>query len=123
MTVFLYSENPLTPIIWLVKEHIHKKLNTKINIAAMAEEIGTNSSYLSRLYHQKEVITIQQYICNERLKQAEKLLRFSDYSNVEISRHVGFSSLSYFGKILKESTGMTPNQYRLQFKSKCIKSM
>lgn len=103
-------------LIILVKEYIQSNINSKINIAAMAENIGTNSSYLSRLFHQKEGITIQQYICNQRIKQAENLLRFSNHTNEEISRFLGFSSQSHFGKTLKESTGMTPNQYRLQYK-------
>lgn len=103
-------------LIILVKENIHKNLNTKINIAKIAEEIGTNSSYLSRLFHQKEGITIKQYIANERMKQAQRLLCSTEYTNDEICQCLGFSSKSYFGKMLKESTGMTPNQYRLQFK-------
>jgi AraC-like DNA-binding protein len=103
-------------LIILVKDYIQNNLTSKINIGVMAQEIGTNSSYLSRLFHQKEGITIQQYICNQRIKQAEKLLCFSNYSNEEISRFLCFSSQSHFGKILKESTGMTPNQYRLKCK-------
>ncbi len=103
-------------LILLVKENIQNNLTSKINIGVMAQEIGTNSSYLSRLFHEKEGITIQQYICNQRIKQAEELLCFSNYTNEEISRCLGFSSQSYFGKILKENTGMTPNQYRLKCK-------
>lgn len=105
-------------LIISVKEYIQNNLTAKINIAAMAEDIGTNSSYLSRLFHQKEGITIQQYICNQRIKQAEYLLCISNYTNDEISRFLGFSSQSHFGKILKESTGMTPNQYRLKCRVK-----
>ncbi|MFA9376029.1 MAG: helix-turn-helix domain-containing protein [Lachnotalea sp.] len=101
-------------LIVLVKKYVQKRLNCKIYIATMAEEIGTNASYISRLFHEKEGLTIQQYISSERMKQAKKLLCSSDYTNEEISRTLGFSSLSYFGKILKEHTGMTPNQYRLR---------
>lgn len=107
-------------LIILVKEYIQNNLTSKINIGVMAQEIGTNSSYLSRLFHQKEGMTIQQYICNQRIDQAEKLLCFSNYTNEEISHYLGFSSQSYFGKILKESTGMTPNQYRLKCRIKQI---
>lgn len=103
-------------LIILAKDYIHKNLNRKISIAVMAKEIGTNSSYLSRLFHQKEGITIQQYICKQRVKQAQSMLCSSNFTNEEISRNLGFSSLSYFGKILKDCTGMTPNQYRLKFK-------
>lgn len=103
-------------LIVFAKEYIQKNLNLKISIGEMAKEIGTNSSYLSRLFHQKEGITIQQYICNQRIKQAQRLLCFSDYSNEEISKTLGFSSLSYFGKILKDCTGMTPTQYRMYIK-------
>ncbi|GEM_PF-4936410 len=103
-------------LIVFAKEYIHRYLNQKISIGEMAKEIGTNSSYLSRLFHEKEGITLQQYICNQRIKQAQKLLCSSNYTNEEISKTLGFSSLSYFGKILKDCTGMTPTQYRMYIK-------
>ena len=109
-------------LIQSVKEHIHRSINTKINIAALADEIGTNSSYLSRLFHQKEGITIQQFICQERIRQAEQLLQSSTFTYEEISRCVGFTSPSYFGNILKKITGLTPTQYRQQYRTQCKES-
>lgn len=103
-------------LIQSVKELIYRKLNSKINIATLAKELGTSSSYLSRLFHHKEGITIQEYICRERISQAEKLLQFSAFTNEEISRCVGFTSVSYFGRILKENTGLTPGQYRQKYR-------
>jgi AraC-like DNA-binding protein len=106
-------------LIQSVKEYIHRKLNMKINIGALAKELGTSASYLSRLFHQKEGMTIQEYICYERIRQAEKLLQFSAFTNEEISRCVGFTSISYFGRVLKEATGLTPGQYRQKYRQKC----
>lgn len=104
-------------LIQSVKELIHRKLNSKINIAVLAKELGTSSSYLSRLFHLKEGITMQEYICRERISQAEKLLQFSSFTNEEISRCVGFTSISYFGRVLKENTGLTPGQYRHKYRN------
>lgn len=117
------KEKPHHNLVRSVKKHVQDNLYTKINISDLSVKLGTNASYLSRIFHQKEGITIAQYICNKRIEQAAALFSSSDYSTEEISRVLGFSSISYFGKKLKEQTGMTPNQFRLQCRTKGERSI
>jgi two-component system response regulator YesN len=47
-----------------------------------------------------------------RTENAKKLLAITEKSITEISFECGFSSTSYFIKIFRELTGMTPKIYR-----------
>jgi AraC-like DNA-binding protein len=110
-----YPELEYHQLVKAAKEYVFKNLHSKIEIGAFAKQIGTSPSYLSRLFKQCEGITLQQYIMEERVHRARNLLRFSEYSNDEISQYLGFSSQSHFGKNFKRLTGMTPSQYRMRF--------
>ena len=57
-------------------------------------------------------MSIKEYIYKVRTERAMNLLRFSNSSIVEIGEYVGFESQSYFGKIFKRYTGMTPQMCR-----------
>ena len=48
-----------------------------------------------------------------RLAEAKyQLMHYPEKSVCEIAKACGFRSPSYFGKIFKDSTGLTPAQYR-----------
>lgn len=97
------------------KDYVMKNLHGNIRVSEIADVLETNASYLSRIFKKYEGKTLQQYIQEERLLRAQNLLMVSELTLEEISSYLGFSSQSHFGKLLKEKTGMTPNEYRIHF--------
>lgn len=97
------------------KNYIFQNLHKNIVVGEIGLNIGVNSDYLSTLFRKEEGITIQKYIRQQKISLAEKLLRHSKYSLDEISSYLSFSSQSHFGKCFKESTGLTPNNYRKKY--------
>lgn len=49
-------------------------------------------------------------------KQAQKLLAGHEYSITTISEHLGYSNIAHFSRAFKKAVGLTPSQYRNQFK-------
>lgn len=96
------------------KDYIYKHFHEEILVEEMAEALGVNASYLSRIFKKSEGIPVKQYIIKEKVYRAENLLMFSDYSISEVGRYLGFSSQSHFTKVFRLHTGMTPNEYRKQ---------
>jgi YesN/AraC family two-component response regulator len=47
-----------------------------------------------------------------RIEESKHLLTSTDDSIVDICLAVGFEDQSYFSKVFKKYTGMTPKQYR-----------
>jgi AraC-like DNA-binding protein len=46
------------------------------------------------------------------VEEAERLLSNTDYPIIEIAVACGYSDQSYFTKVFKKYTGLTPRQYR-----------
>ena len=47
-----------------------------------------------------------------RVEEAKRLLTATDYPLSQIAVSVGFSDQSYFSKVFKQITGISPNRYR-----------
>ncbi len=98
------------------KDYISKNLRKPFKVGEIAPAIGINRSYLAKKFAEVEGITIQQYIMKERCRHAANLLKYSEYSLSIISEYFCFSSQSHFGVQFKKYYGMTPNEYRNQYR-------
>ena len=56
------------------------------------------------------------YVSQQKIEAAASLLRYSDYSDSEISSLFCFSSQSYFIKVFRKYMGMTPKAYKKQYR-------
>jgi AraC-like DNA-binding protein len=92
--------------------YIYAHIKERITIDDLARECGNSPSYISRLFKSELGMSASDYIRKVKIDKAKNLLRFSDYSLVEISSYLSFSSQSHFIKLFKEETNMTPKKYR-----------
>ncbi|MDD3217650.1 MAG: AraC family transcriptional regulator [Lachnospiraceae bacterium] len=99
------------------KAYIHNRYKEKISLTELSEYIGINETYLSHLFAERENMTLKEYLNQVRVERAKNLLKYSSTSLIEISDYVGFCSQSYFGRVFKRITSMTPQQYRNQYKN------
>lgn len=83
-----------------------------LNRAFIAEQIHMNPDYLSFLFHKESGQALTTYIMNERIELAKKLLTSSSLTIQGVTEKCGFSNTSYFHKLFKRFTGMTPQQYK-----------
>ncbi|HJC56775.1 MAG TPA: response regulator [Candidatus Eisenbergiella intestinipullorum] len=97
----------------LVKKAIalmEQRYGEPVGLKDIAGTIGTNSSYLSRLFHEETGTTVTDYLNRVRVEQSKKLLE-EDVPLKEIVCRCGFRSYGYFLKIFKEYTGKTPKEF------------
>lgn len=80
----------------------------------VAEILGTNRTYLSRIINEQSKLSFTHYVNRFRIEEAIRLL--SDPNNETpmkaISAELGFNSISTFYNLFQSSVGMTPSQYR-----------
>lgn len=94
------------------KEYIYSHIKERITIEDLADEYGVSASYLSRLFKRETGVSISAYIREQKIEVAKNLLRFSDYSMIEIANRLSFSSQSHFIQQFRDAVGMTPKKYR-----------
>ena len=95
--------------------YIYGHIKERITIEDLAKFTGNSPSYISRLFKSEMGISASDYIRRVKIDKAKNLLRFSDFSMVEIASYLSFSSQSHFIKLFSEETNMTPKKYRKMF--------
>jgi len=83
-----------------------------IRLEDIAAHIGKTPSYTSFLVRSTTGKTIMEHIRDIRIRQACKLLAYSDTPIEEIISSCGFISQSYFFKVFKSAIGTSPHRYR-----------
>lgn len=91
-----------------IYEHLHEKLTTQ----ELANYLGLNTSYLSKLFVKETGVNIKDFITRAKVNTAQNMLKNSDFSYLDIALSLGFSTQSSFISIFKKQTGMTPKEYR-----------
>lgn len=112
--VFYSKRQSSSYVIEQCKLYISNNIYTKIMIEDIGAYVGLNAKYVSRLFSQREGITIHEYIQREKVNEACKLLKYSARPISEIALCMGFQSQSNFGVVFRKWMHMTPMEYRNQ---------
>lgn len=103
------------PKVEKCKDYIFAHLHEKILVSDIAEELLVHPNYLSELFKKTEGVSITDFVLQEKVKLAQNLLSYSDYSYIEIATYLGFASQSHLGRVFKQYTGNTLHEYRKAF--------
>ena len=95
--------------------YIYAHIKERITVEDLAKATGNSPSYISRLFKSEVGIPVSEYIRKVKIDKAKNLLRFSDFTLVEIASYLSFSSQSHFIKLFQEETKMTPKKYRSKY--------
>jgi AraC family cel operon transcriptional repressor len=84
----------------------------KMGLDDILKPFHFNKSYLCRRFRQYTGYTMTEYLNRIRLQQAAFQLQYTDNTILSVCDNVGFSSISYFNKLFKQTYGMTPKTFR-----------
>lgn len=107
------GKNP-TKLYLDVSNYVHKHLSEVITTEKMAHDLGISRSHLSTKFKEDTGQNLYDFITNEKVAEAKRLLRYTDKSLSAISYYLGYSSQSHFNRTFKAVTGKTPNDYRFK---------
>lgn len=106
------TQQEVLKTITRTKEYIHDNLSNQINLENLSKAMGVSKYYLHRLFKELTGTTPVEYITQTRITEAKRLLRDTKKSILDISIQCGFESQSYFSRIFKGVTGLTPSTHR-----------
>jgi len=107
-TLALYRHPPVRSAIAFVDE----RFGEPIGLSDAARHCRVVPEHLSRLFHRVVGMTFSEYLTRRRIECAQELLRTTSLDMTSIATQCGYAHQSYFGRKFKQSTGMTPLQYR-----------
>ncbi len=99
-------------IIKKVYEYIRKNYMLKISLNGISEDVNLSVSYLSKIFKEETGKSISETINTVRIENAKLLLLNNNIALIEVSFLAGFEDQSYFTKVFKRNTGITPGKFR-----------
>lgn len=95
-------------ILLYMQEHYSEPLS----LQDLVNEFGFSYSYLSSYFASQTNGTFIEHLNRIRIEKACELLENPSISISEVTEMVGYSDQSYFSKVFKKQTGITPREYR-----------
>lgn len=113
MTTQRAFQNPLVQksIEWFLS-----KIGQPISIHDLANDMCVSYRTLNRRFLEITGHTPLAFMHELRIERAKELLECTDQVQEEITLSIGYEDLSSFRRLFKRSTGITPAQYRQQFR-------
>jgi YesN/AraC family two-component response regulator len=84
----------------------------KISQSELSDRYGMSTYQFSRTFKEKFGITFRNYITQMRISEAKRLLNNRNITVTEVCLASGFNDVSFFIRMFRNITGITPSQYR-----------
>ena len=98
-----------------VLPYIQQNLTEPFTVSELADSVSLNPQYMMRLFKKETNMSILEYGAEQRIVKAKELLLSTNNSIENIGVQLGYYNYTYFMKVFKRSTGMSPGQYRKQY--------
>lgn len=110
--LFEFTDVKHANVIHRATQYIRAHYAEKITLDSVARTVYLSPAYFSRIFRQETGKTFNAYLNGVRIEQSKKLLTDKSVRLIDISLMAGFDNQSYFTKVFKKNTGMSPLQYR-----------
>lgn len=95
-----------------IKNIICKQYMMDISVNKISQKVYLSPNYISLIFKKQTGTTITDYLTAIRIDRAKELLLDEELLIQQISEMVGYEDASYFSKVFKKNTGITPLKYR-----------
>ena len=97
-------------------EYMQYHYDQPLMLADIAKTAHLSVSRLAHLFRDQMGITLIDYLTNIRINHAKRMLLTTESNCTRICYEVGYNNQSYFTRVFKQITGMTPRDFRTQNK-------
>ncbi len=116
-TVREKEEPTITAKLSQVHEFMANHINEKISLDMLSEKFYISKYHLSREYHRTYRVSLTKSLTAMRISKAKENLRFTDMPIESIGEICGFQDTAYFISVFRKAEGITPFQYRKNWRS------
>lgn len=107
------GKSELSPVISQIISLMKSNLSdTGLCLKGIGYEVGMNPTYLGQLFRNETGMLFTKYLTELRIAEAKRLLDTTSQRVQDIADLIGFSNQSYFNKVFKKYTGLTPMEYK-----------
>jgi AraC family transcriptional regulator len=93
-----------------------------LSIVALARVAQTSPFHFTRLFKASMCLTPHQYVLQQRVENAKRLLTEDKLTISEIAHECGFANQAHLTTAFHRHTGATPQQFRYSEKSAAVRT-
>ena len=102
------EQNLFSTVLKYIDDHY---TDSDLNLAAVAQQLGYNSKYISRIFKSRMGITFSAYLTNVRIQNAVFLIEQGVTAIKNVALLSGYKDPLYFSNVFKKAVGFTPSAY------------
>ncbi|HIU76027.1 MAG TPA: response regulator [Candidatus Pelethocola excrementipullorum] len=95
-----------------IQEYVDQHYAEEISRSNLSDILYLDSDYASRLFKKEMGISFGNYLIQKRIETAKNLLLTTVLPVNTVADNVGYGNYSYFIRLFKKTTGMTPIEFR-----------
>lgn len=99
--------------IYAITEFIKENITQPVNLKALSEKACMSTTTFYRYFKRELGMSPIEFILNEKIKHAKRLLRNPGIQVNEVCFLSGFDDCNYFIRLFKKHEGITPKQYQM----------
>ncbi|MBB3113189.1 two-component system response regulator YesN [Paenibacillus phyllosphaerae] len=93
---------------------IREQVSNTLHAETVADHVHMSRSYFSQCFKKLTGSTFNDYVRQERIRAAERLLSETNQSITWVAHAVGYSDSKYFSQRFYEQTSLLPSEFRAQ---------
>jgi AraC-like DNA-binding protein len=98
-------------LIQELKDYLNSTYLDDHTISGLAQKFGTNTNKLMKQFKKTFGKSIFEYITDQRMEHARKLLREEGLLVTEVSRNIGYKNANHFSTAFKKRFGVQPSAF------------
>ena len=99
-------------LIGEIIDYAEERIEQKVTLKEVAARFDFTPNYLGHLFKEETGQNFSDFLIERRMKRVCELLLNPTLKIYEIADRVGYKNIIYFNRQFKQSTGMTPGEYR-----------
>ena len=111
-SLFTFSSLKNADIINKAVHHMRRNCTNKLVLEDVAKVVFISPNHFSKIFNQETGQSFNEYLNRLRIEKSKQLLLQSNLLLVDVANLSGFEDQSYFTKVFKKITGISPNKYR-----------
>lgn len=106
------SDDPKYRAAYSIADYLTEHCGRPVTLNELCGHFYLSKSYICRIFKEVTGYTVSEYTNIHRIRKAKRYLEETDMSISEISHLLGYESLTYFERMFKHYTTLSPLKYR-----------
>lgn len=103
-------------LVAYIKEYISENCEKDLSLDILGAMVYLHPNYLSKMFKEVAGENLSNYITDTKMKRAADLLLHTDLKIREVMNQLGYQKSQHFSKLFREKYGVSPREYRTEYR-------